>query len=66
MQVDPGEQNNLQAKQPEKVKELLALLKQQVADGRSTPGTPQENDVPLDIWKLETMPTVDSAELDDY
>ncbi len=66
MLEDPAEQNNLQAKQPEKVKELLALLKQQVADGRSTPGTPQENDVPVDIWKLETMPTVDPAALDDY
>ena len=66
MQVDPGEQNNLHAENPEKVKELLALLKKQVADGRSTPGVPQQNDVPVDIWKLETMPGVDPKILDDY
>ncbi len=66
MLVDPGERNNLQAQEPERVKAMLALLKQQVADGRSTPGAPQKNDVPVDIWKLDTMPTVDPAVLDDY
>jgi hypothetical protein len=45
---------------------MLALLKQLVADGRSTPGAPQQNDVPVDIWKLETMPSVDPRALDDY
>jgi hypothetical protein len=44
----------------------VALLKQLVADGRSTPGAEQENDVPVDIWKLETMPSVDPRMLDDY
>lgn len=66
MQADPGEHNNLQADKPEKVTEMLALLKQLVADGRSTPGVPQKNDVPVDIWKLETMPSVDPRALDDY
>lgn len=66
MQEDPGETRNLQAEQPDKVRELLALLKQQVADGRSTPGPRQENDVPVDIWKLDTMPGVNPAVLDDY
>ncbi len=66
MLADPGERNNLQAQEPERVKAMLALLKQQVADGRSTPGAPQKNDVPVDIWKLDTRPTVDPAVLDDY
>ena len=66
MQADPGETTNLQMQEPERVKTMLALLKQLVADGRSTPGAKQENDVPVDIWKLETMPTVDPRALDDY
>jgi arylsulfatase A len=66
IQADPGEKHNLHVEHPNKVKELLALLKRGVADGRSTPGEPQQNDVPVDIWKLETMPTVDARMLDDY
>jgi arylsulfatase A-like enzyme len=66
MQVDPGETRNLKAEQPDKVNELLSLLKTYVATGRSTPGAPQANDVHVDIWKLETMPDVDSSVLDDY
>lgn len=66
MQADPGETRNLHAEHPDRVKALLALLKKQVSDGRSTPGPQQKNDVPVDIWKLETMPGVDPAVLDDY
>jgi len=66
MQTDPGETRNLHADNPDKVGELISLLKRQVADGRSTPGPRQENDVPVDIWKLETMPSVDPSALDDY
>lgn len=66
MQSDPGELHNLQGEQRGKVRELVALLQQQVAEGRSTPGPRQENDVPVDIWKLETMPTVPPSALDDY
>ncbi len=66
MQTDPGEKKNVQAEQPDKVRELLACLKAQVAAGRSTPGAAQDNDVPVDIWKLDTMPDVDPAVLDDY
>ena len=66
MQADRGETHNLHAEHPEKVKEMLARLKQFVADGRSTPGAPQKNDVPVDIWKLDTMPSVDPRVLDDY
>ena len=66
MQADPGEQNNLQAEHPDKVREMVALLKHLVAAGRSTPGAPQPNDTEVDIWKLDTMPTVDPSILDDY
>ena len=66
MQVDPGETRNLHGENPDKVKELIALLKKYVADGRSTPGARRENDVPVDIWMLDTMPGVDPAVLDDY
>ncbi len=51
IQGDVGEQHNLQAEQPEVVKRLIALLEKYVADGRSTPGVPQANDVPIDLWK---------------
>jgi arylsulfatase A-like enzyme len=51
MTRDLGEQKNLEAGHPEVVKRLTALLEKYVADGRSTPGTPQQNDVPVDIWK---------------
>jgi arylsulfatase A len=47
---DPREQYNLQAKHPEKVKALQALLTRYVADGRSTPGAPQQNDGGK-LWK---------------
>ena len=66
MQTDPGEKENVQAAHRDKVKEMVALLRQLVADGRSTPGSRQENDVPVDIWKLDTMPDVDPAAADDY
>lgn len=51
MSVDQGEQKNLQGEQADEVKRLIGLLEKYVADGRSTPGTPQKNDVPVDIWK---------------
>jgi arylsulfatase A-like enzyme len=66
MENDPGETMNLHAEHPDRVKNMLAQLKTIVEQGRSTPGTPQQNDVPVDIWKLHTMPDVDPAILDDY
>jgi arylsulfatase A len=47
---DPSEQSNLQAKHPEKVKELQALLSRYVLNGRSTPGAPQQNEGGK-LWK---------------
>ena len=66
MHADPGETHNLQATHRDRVKELVVLLKKQVADGRSTPGPRQNNDAPVDIWKLNTMPEIDPTVLDDY
>jgi hypothetical protein len=51
MDADPGERTNLQAQHPEVVQRLSKLLEKLVSDGRSTPGAPQKNDVPVDIWK---------------
>jgi arylsulfatase A-like enzyme len=48
---DIGETTNLQASQPEVVERLTRLLEKYVADGRSTPGAPQENTTPVDIWQ---------------
>lgn len=44
LKADPREQTNLQARHPEKVEQLKALLTRYVREGRSTPGAPQEND----------------------
>lgn len=49
--ADEGERNNLQAKHPDIVMRLTQTLEKQVADGRSTPGPKQKNDVPVDIFK---------------
>jgi arylsulfatase A-like enzyme len=53
MSSDEGEQKNLHAGHPEIVKRLTQLLEKIVADGRSTPGPNQSNDVPVDIFKTE-------------
>ena len=66
MEADPGERINRFADEPEVVRRLVATLEQIIADGRSTPGAKQINDVAVDVWKLETMPGVDASFLDDY
>jgi arylsulfatase A len=48
---DEGERKNLQAQHPEIVAQLTSALKKIVAEGRSTPGPIQKNDVPVDIFK---------------
>ena len=53
MAQDIGERRNQQAEHPEIVTRLTKLLKKYVADGRSTPGVPQKNDVVIDIWKAK-------------
>ena len=44
---DLGETRNLWTEKPELVAELTATMEKLVADGRSTPGAPQQNDVPV-------------------
>jgi arylsulfatase A-like enzyme len=51
--ADIGETHNVQAEHPEIVKRLANLLEKYVAEGRSTPGAPQKNDGPVDIWKRQ-------------
>lgn len=66
MARDPGEKENLHQTHPERVRAMIRLLEKMVADGRSTPGANQSNDAEIDIWKLDTMPTVSVRDLDDY
>jgi arylsulfatase A-like enzyme len=49
--MDIGEKRNLQEQHPEVVAQLSKLLEKYVSDGRSTPGLPQQNTTPVDIWK---------------
>ncbi len=51
LQNDLGESTNLVDREPDKVREMLALLKHQVAQGRSTPGPKRSNDVNVNIQK---------------
>ncbi|MCA9246019.1 MAG: arylsulfatase [Planctomycetales bacterium] len=50
---DLAEQKNLFAAHPDVASELITLMRGQVESGRSTPGTAQKNDVPVQI----TYPT---------
>ncbi len=52
---DLAETKNLYADKPEIVAELTALMDRIVADGRSTPGAAQPNDVPVN-WKRFLQP----------
>lgn len=51
LESDPAEQNNLADAQPNLVERMTALLERIVANGRSTPGPAQENDVPVKLHK---------------
>ena len=51
LSVDIAEQNNHSSLQPAVVDRLTKLLEKYVAEGRSTPGVKQNNDVPIDILK---------------
>lgn len=44
---DPTQKNNRYEHEPEKVKELSALMERYVLEGRSTPGPKQKNDVKI-------------------
>ncbi|MEO0510457.1 MAG: arylsulfatase [Verrucomicrobiota bacterium] len=51
LEADPGETNNLIASHPEVEKELTALITDIIAQGRSTPGVPQDNHEGRNRWK---------------
>jgi arylsulfatase A-like enzyme len=51
LSVDISEKNNVCDRHSEVAGELLHLLREYVARGRSTPGIPQANDVPVNIKK---------------
>lgn len=51
MHADPAERNNLCKQNPTEVSRLARLLERYVAAGRSTPGAPESNDVPVEIHK---------------
>jgi arylsulfatase A-like enzyme len=51
LEADLGETTNLQDKHPEIVARLTQKLEALVSQGRSTPGAPQSNAVPVDLWK---------------
>ena len=50
--ADPAEQHNLIAAHPAEAARLAALLAEQIARGRSTPGEPQRNDVEVRLPAL--------------
>ena len=50
LQEDIDERWNLEAKYPEIVARLTALMEKQIAQGRSTPGTPQTNEGEPPLW----------------
>lgn len=51
METDIEEKNNVYKEYPEIVEELISLLEEYVANGRSTKGDKLDNDVTVDIWK---------------
>jgi arylsulfatase A-like enzyme len=66
MENDPAEQTNRFSEHPETVKRMRSALEAAVARGRTTPGPDQENDVPVDIWKLSALSNVPASAIDDY
>jgi len=61
MSRDVGERTNEYASHPEIVEQLTKLLEKYVADGRTTPGAPQHNDAPINLWK-DKKPAEDNSE----
>ena len=51
MAADVGETANLAGERPDIVTVLRARLEERIAAGRSTPGAPQANDVPVELLK---------------
>jgi arylsulfatase A len=64
MTQDIGERANQFRQHPEIVAALTKLLQKYVAEGRSTPGAPQHNDKPVDLWKQKKTQDADVAEVE--
>jgi len=56
MANDIGESRNLHSADKETVQRLTKLMEKYIADGRSTTGTPQHNDVAIQLWKRGDKP----------
>ena len=52
LDADISEEDNRYPAEPAVVEELTKILEGYVAEGRSTPGARQQNDVPVDIYRL--------------
>ena len=61
LREDPAQKHNRYAEQPQLVAELKALLKKYQTEGRSTPGTAQANDVPLQPFVPVASPSKGKA-----
>jgi len=58
---DLGETKNLAADQPQRVADMTSLLERLIADGRSTPGAPQQNDVEVRRYPQTASPAKKAA-----
>jgi hypothetical protein len=61
LDIDIKEQHNVYKENPEVVKSLTALLQNYIDKGRSTPGAPQKNDTPVDLWYNTKLPEKDKT-----
>lgn len=48
--ADPGERHDVAAEHAEEVARLTAEIQREISLGRSTPGAPQQNDVPVELF----------------
>jgi arylsulfatase A len=62
LSVDVAEKKNLHAEKPEMVATMTKLLEKYIANGRSTPGLKQNNDVEILIRKIPRKPQKSSTE----
>jgi len=63
--TDPGETNNRAAVQTERVKAMNELLEKYITDGRSTPGTPQKNNVEVRRYPQPRASTTSAKKLEE-
>lgn len=56
LESDLGESKEVAKENPEVVERLTELMKKCIADGRSTPGTPQKNEAPMSIDNSSPSP----------